>query len=120
MSSGHHSRYSAHFSQLCLASLPDQEAWGLFALANGLAYLWLQQVRSTKNHVTERVLPVMSNSGQAAGQSSQALVFTSSLSRRVPWEHQHQAKDRFREGKQLGNFRNFSSKQLLTRDNLDL
>jgi hypothetical protein len=42
-----------------------------------LAYLWLQQVRSTKKPVAERVEPVMSNSGQAAGQGSQALVFTS-------------------------------------------
>jgi hypothetical protein len=62
---------------------PDRDGPEQFELAQGLAYLWLQQVRSTKNHLTERVLPVMSNSGQAAGQGSQALVFTSFLGRRV-------------------------------------
>jgi len=57
---------------------PDREGLEQFELAQGLAYLWLQQVRSSKKLVTESVWPEMSNSGQAAGQGSQALIFSSS------------------------------------------
>ena len=74
----HLSRHAADFPPLCLASLPDREGLGLFLVAKGLAYLWLQQVRSMKKPVAEAVLSAMSNSGQAADHNSPALISTSS------------------------------------------
>ena len=65
-------------------AMPDREGLEQFELAKGLAYLWLQQVRSMKKPVAEGILPVMSNSGQAHGQGSQDLVFSSFQGRRVP------------------------------------
>ena len=74
------------YLSLAPAPRPDQEAWGLIELAKGLAYLCLQQVRSAKKPVIDGVQPAMSNSGQAADHGSQALIFISSLGRRVPRE----------------------------------
>jgi hypothetical protein len=50
----------------------------LFEWAKGLAYLWLQQVRSTENPFVHRSWLALANSGQADGHGAQALGYASS------------------------------------------
>ena len=51
---------------------------GLFEWAKGLAYLWLQQVRSAENPFVHSSWPALANSGQVADQGALGLGCASS------------------------------------------